>query len=361
MSFISQSDRKRETKRNFSIERFFPVNAEEISSRTIGNGDHQLVIVVTVEPVVQQLYELEKRGYWIAAIVPEFLLALRFLQRTNSMDPNCEVYMKESDGHWSFGELMNGNLIRWEWLNQQEVLEPLSESVNKKRYVVSPDELDLPLESLGAESVNRTQEQLALEEEKNILHGNSSPLVDFRGEGIPARDPLRFIVVPFAAFLYSLIAALFTASLILILNSRYATNQADLFRRQQEQTFAEQLPNSKIPMDIPSRLRSELKKAELTDSQSKDLPRLESSIPALTKFLSTIPGDGVFRLDAFRTEGTTVSRVTGVAETLKDFELLLNSLRSNGFEFPNPSLNQTGSDFYGFQMESVRLILGGPS
>ncbi len=355
-ALLSRSERKREADRNYCIEQFVPLNAEEFTSQIIEGNDQGLVIAVTLEPVNDLMNKLEWEGKWVGAVVPEFLLALQSLQRKQRLEADHEIYLQEASDIWNFGLVHDGLLVRWEWISFHEVVSRLSETLPLplKRYVVASDVIEVGSDAPSFEFLPFSQTQLADEEEIQVLQGRSVPIVDFRGAKVPAKNPLRAMVLPATIFLYSTIIALSIASVYFFEGARLVNEIASSCRQEQEDLFRTAFPNSRIPVDIPSRFRSEAKKAEVSGLQAEKAPKLESVTVVLNYFLRAVPDKGAYRFDTLRIDGSTISRCNGIAESLADFETLLKSFRANDFVFPNPSLNQLGDSHYGFQFDSMQ-------
>lgn len=353
-SLLSRSEWRKESVRNFCIEQYVPLDAEEIESRQIGGYDSGLVLAVHLKQVNNLVEKQEQDGNWIGAIVPEFLLSLSSLLRKEKVKVNCEVYIEEDFDTWNYGSLQDGTLVLWEWMTEKEVANRLAIPCSLRRLVVASKRSFDSTNLAPYEYVQSSNTELADDEEFRILQGSSDPMVDFRGPKVRTRDPFRSMVLPLATLLYALVVACLIASVLFFETARRVNDVTTSLRIDQAEMFRKAFPEGRIPVDIVTRLRSETKKAETNEAQAQKTPRLEMSFDVFKQFLAAIPDSGDFRIESIRFDGTTISSCRGIARSLGDFQTLVAALQASEFSFPNPSLNQLGDSHYGFQFESMR-------
>ena len=308
-----------------------------------------------MDEVNQKIRELEHQGAWISAVVPEFLLAFKRLQSTKNFPSNYEAYVQESPGIWNYANIENGEIVWWEWINDIELLDRLSRIREVARYVVSTDTVNGRSDTQPFNQLKLTQLELAEAEATLILQGKSTPIVDLRSKRVPTKSPFRELERPVTVAIFSMIASIMFSMFFLIreINQNYAL--ASSCRAQQSSLFKEKFPSSRVPIDISSRLRSELKKYQLTDIQAERLPKIQPALPTFLRFLAALPEKGEFRFDSLAVDGVLVVKCKGVAKSLVDLEIVLESLKAKGAAFANPSLSQLDGGFYGFQIDSMQV------
>lgn len=353
-AMIPGKECKQESRRNYCVEQFIPLNAEEIASQVYGQTESGVVIAVELQPVNQLLQNLESNGRWVAAIVPEFLLALESLNRRYKLGSDYELFLRESTNAWNFGQVQHQRLVRWEWIGDCEVAERLSTTASTNRYVIATNMADVSLDASHTEVLLHSQSDLADEEESLILAGKSVPKIDFRSAKLPARAPLRAIVKSTIVLLYSCILALTIASFFLFRNYREMDAIAASSRQEQVKLFQAAFPTSRTPVDIVSRLKSEIKKAQGDESQAKKMEILAPAAALFDQFVHALPENGDFRFDTIRIDGNRAIHCSGIAKTLADYEAIEESLRKNDFAFPNPSINQLANSTFRFQFDSIQ-------
>jgi len=355
LSQLPREALKVEADRNYCIEQLVPWSAEEITSQVIGNRTCDLLIVAGLDEVNQKIRELEHQGAWISAVVPDFLLAFKRLQSTKNFPSNYEAYVQESPGIWNYANIENGEIVWWEWINDIELLDRLSRIREVARYVVSTDTVNGRSDTQPFNQLKLTQLELAEAEATLILQGKSTPIVDLRSKRVPTKSPFRELERPVTVAIFSMIASIIFSMFFLIreINQNYAL--ASSCRAQQSSLFKEKFPSSRVPIDISSRLRSELKKYQLTDIQAERLPKIQPALPTFLRFLAALPEKGEFRFDSLAVDGVLVVKCKGVAKSLVDLEIVLESLKAKGAAFANPSLSQLDGGFYGFQIDSMQV------
>jgi len=116
-------------------------------------------------------------------------------------------------------------------------------------------------------------------------------------------------------------------------------------QQMQEEAFRELFPKQSLPTDIAGRLKSEHRKLLAGLTEIDKAPPINSSLPILVRFLETLPDQTIFRIDGIRVISSEIIAIDGAVKTLQDFETLVSTLRSKGFRFATPNIQQMVDGF----------------
>jgi type II secretory pathway component PulL len=114
-----------------------------------------------------------------------------------------------------------------------------------------------------------------------------------------------------------------------------AGRQAMAVTAKQADVFRSVFPNTKVPVGVATRLRSELAKLKGLKGDDSTLPDSVAAITVLERLLKSVPADKRFRFLEIRIEEGRLY-LDGEARVHSDAETIAQRLRAEGFEVSSP-------------------------
>ena len=349
---------------SYELEQYLPLDAERMvidiiagprgirTQRNLG-----LVVVADRGALEAAISDMEETGDWIAGISARFLLVSQYWCQKNGLRDGHLLWQADNQDCWDYLKLNAGRPIKWRWLDSKAAIElVLNDAESGSVHVVGnlPDDFAKQLEQASISAVVHKASDIddwTAKAKRLWLRGSWKPWSDFRGS-----VKTRYRSAPMYASLLVL-----TASILILLAScagyvfwkngqlSDAISNGDAERTS---TFERLFPRQSVPTDIPGRLTSELRKLESSKQELSKEPPIYSSFPIVIHFLKNLPEEATFRIDAIRAKSQQLSSVEGSAKSLTDFQSIVGSLRTGGFEFAEPSVTQMKD---GFSLRLERL------
>jgi hypothetical protein len=362
------SDKKSSAqRRSFELEPYLPIAAESMvvaSLRSASNND-RLILIADRDRIQSAIDRYEANGHWIGAISCTSFIALQHAVETSFLNRTCNVMWKRDDDSWEFFAIQDGVPTAWQWLNLDSIpndiwFENPSEDIASIPMIVigqiDHEMEEKLLEYFGHIDVrpSRAIEEFAEQSAHRILSGESTPWFDLRRKPVVTLEsiaPLRWSLLTFCIVLW---LALIASSAIVLLRSWVLAAQTDDHEKAQVALFQELFPQQSIPVDIPGRLRSELRQSNADREEFTKAPPMHSGLPTLVHFLNSIPDGPTFRIDLIQVKEQQILTVEGAVRSLDDAEKLADAIKTAGFEFKDPG-NMRMAD--GFTIKLVNLKL----
>jgi hypothetical protein len=284
------SDKKSSAqRRSFELEPYLPIAAESMvvaSLRSASNND-RLILIADRDRIQSAIDRYEANGHWIGAISCTSFIALQHAVETSFLNRTCNVMWKRDDDSWEFFAIQDGVPTAWQWLNLDSIpndiwFENPSEDIASIPMIVigqiDHEMEEKLLEYFGHIDVrpSRAIEEFAEQSAHRILSGESTPWFDLRRKPVVTLEsiaPLRWSLLTFCIVLW---LALIASSAIVLLRSWVLAAQTDDHEKAQVALFQELFPQQSIPVDIPGRLRSELRQSN-ADPPSPFETRIEGA------------------------------------------------------------------------------------
>ena len=348
----------------YQLEQYLPLDAEQmvIGVRASPNGmrtkrEQGLVVVADREALEATIAELEKGGTWIAGVTPRFLMGVQFWSQEKGIRDGHILWQNVEQDAWDYLKLRAGRPTIWRWLDSKTAIEEiLKDTLSSKVHLVGNlvDDLKGQVEQAGhAIRIHEASsiDVWAMKAERLWTGGNWNSWSDLCGS-VKTRyqsAPIYASLLVLTAFLLMLLAA--CSGYLYWKNSHLSDSiaKSDLERTE---LFDRLFPRQSVPTDIPGRLMSELRKLESSKQELSKEPPIYSSFPIVVHFINQLPEEAVFRIDAIRAKSQQLSSIEGSTRSLTDFQVLVSSLRTGGFQFAEPSVTQMKD---GFSLRLERL------
>jgi len=391
-SSVQSFQRLSDTRLSFELETLLPIDAEEMAVRRVNE-----LIVVTNKSMAQSLVDTkEDQGNWIGGVSPLVFLAIEeWISCTNKSQlalPSAYqiLWMSDQSDYSDLVSISNGMPCHWTVLDnrrlEQElttylqdlsslqrsgqganatdsepmalatgsdpaIIQSITPDPNQKIPLVilgkSPHDFDSFLKSLPVliHEPEASQHEFAKRYSKRWLGGSVAPWCDWRGGSLRTRAPLAPLArsLTLLALTSCVVVGLVFGWLVwdgLAIQSRLNASQ-----QMQEEAFRELFPKQSLPTDIAGRLKSEHRKLLAGLTEIDKAPPINSSLPILVRFLETLPDQTIFRIDGIRVISSEIIAIDGAVKTLQDFETLVSTLRSKGFRFATPNIQQMVDGF----------------
>jgi type II secretion system protein L len=177
--------------------------------------------------------------------------------------------------------------------------------------------------------------EVLLSASDKILRGQIDVLVDLKRGPFGRRRgnaALRRYTAALAICATILVVA---TSAALLYRGHSASHEADQAIARQADVFQQVFPNSKVPVGVLTRLRSELSKLQGLRGDDGSLPSRVSSLVVLERLLKSVPADKRFRLLEVRIEEGRLY-LDGETRVHSDAEAIAQQLRAEGFKVSPP-------------------------
>ena len=352
----------------YELEQYLPLDAERMAIGVVSHSEsisrkkrgQGLVVVADKESVGKTVSDLEQHGIWVAGIAPSVLMGAQYWAEESAIQ-NCELLWKaEGKEAWDYLKIENGKPTQWRWLDEHSAIS----------IVASPDSAidvhvvgilnDSSNEILAASGKATLQHdwvpvgEYANKAEKLWVAGHWNAWLDWGRNNLKTQ-------YAWAPMYGSLLAMTGSVFLLLMACVGYVYLQTVQF----EQSIAENdaarsaeferlFPKQSVPRDIAGRLQSELRKLETNKQDLSKEPPIYSSLPVMVHFLNQLPEEAVFRIDRITANSQQIGSVDASVKSLSDSEALLANLRSGGFQFAPPGVNNMKD---GFSIRLERLTL----
>jgi hypothetical protein len=288
-----------------------------------------------------------------------------------------DCLMESDNDGWDLVRVKNAVPTDWLWLGINDIVSELthatllggSNSVDERLpiqqspiVVVSSNfaELVSELSKLDRKILledQTNQKQLASEFARRIIRGTHKPMIDFRGDKLPTKEPLAPLRYSLFAFLSLLVLAIAIFHASLWWRASYFAKSANDSDIAQDVVFRQLYPGERVPTDVRGRLRSEWKKIQSSLAEMDDAPPIESSLPPIIRLLNCLPKEEVFRIDTIQSKSMQISLVEGATRKLDGFEAIIQSIRKGGFDFQQPNVTNMAD---GFIIRIEKLTLRNP-
>ncbi len=341
----------------FAIEEMLPADAEDLAI-AITSSEPKLIVAVDAARFQAEVVRLESNGAWIAGVVPLALMATQSVVR-RSRYKDADIFWQDNEKNcWNWVCVRNGQPVRWRWGQETSVVDEfLSASVEIRQ----PSHSNLPIVVIGEPSeaeleLLRGKGQIiefgtlsmsdeALQAASVCRRSAYRPWIDLRSSRLKASQPFRPLLAGLTILGVALL--LFQQVLLWNLGNLTASQHSTIAESDEEQhrLFRLQYPKAAVPTDIPGRLRSELQKLTKSQSELHSQPPVISALPISVDFLSSLPDDAQFRIDAMSCQSERVSNIDGAVATLDDLQKLVTSLRSARFQFQEPNVTPMRDGF----------------
>ena len=352
----------------YELEQYLPLDAERMAIGVVGYGEsisrkkrgQGLVVVADKESVIKTVSDLEEQGIWIAGIAPRFLMGAQLWAEESAIQ-NCDLLWKADEKEaWDYLKIENCKPTQWRWLDEHSAICIVTSPNSAIDVHVVGMLNDSSNEMLAASGKTILQHdwlpvsEYANKVEKLWVAGRWNAWLDLGKNNLKTR-------YAWAPMYRSLLAMTGSALLLLMACVGYVYWQTI----QLEQTIAENdaarsaeierlFPKQSVPRDIAGRLQSELRKLETNKQDLSKEPPIYSSLPVMVHFLNQLPEEAVFRIDRITANSQQIGSVDASVKSLSDSEALLANLRSGGFQFAPPGVNNMKD---GFSIRLERLTL----
>lgn len=163
-----------------------------------------------------------------------------------------------------------------------------------------------------------------------------------------ARGPLR---LDLAAFQLAIIVLLGSFVFSAWQQLQRAQSKTDQHVMAQEEVFRELFPESRLPVGVLSRLKSERGKLAGVRGKSEDQVDPISVLPILHRFLSAVPSDMRLRIVSSKIDGEGID-LSGEVREFADADRLAAALRSAGFLVTPPRTSRLPDQGVSFRLEA---------
>jgi hypothetical protein len=400
-SSVQSVQRLSDTRLSFELETLLPIDAEEMAVRRVND-----LIVVTNKSIAQSIVDTEEdQGKWIGGVSPLVFLALEeWISCTNKSQlalPSAYqiLWMSDQLDYSDLVSISNGMPCQWTVLDnrrlEQELAtyllapsslqasnhrnngsnpEPLALDTGSDTAIIQriapvanqkipllilgkpPHDFDSVLKSLPVivHEPEASQHEFAERYSKRWIDGSVAPWCDLRGGSLRTRAPLA----PLARSLTLLaLTSCVVVGLVfgwLVWDGFAIQGRLKASEQMQEEAFRELFPKQSLPTDIAGRLKSEHRKLLAGLTEIDKAPPINSSLPILVRFLETLPDQAIFRIDGIRVISSEIIAIDGAVKTLQDFETLVSTLRSKGFRFATPNIQQM-VDGFTLRLERIKF------
>jgi hypothetical protein len=376
-------------KLKYELERFLPFDAEELLVASLNGRSFKrspLILAASKLKVEEHLKQLPYPKQWISCISPEPLILVQFWLLKNRNHSPSVIYVETNrrtisvepntlpKSYWDAVTLKRGNPESWEWIDEDELVRRLEGNSPSSSILL----IDQPTTSTKYRSLNRVVEQLHSRSTTN--EPNTAPIVtvlevDLHELRDSAMDDIRnrrwlpwFDFKRHAALangaghpllrstlfgLSCLTTVLWGATFVICAQIFELRQESETVRQTHISTFSQEFPKQSIPVDIPGRMRSELRKLEDNQTQFANVPQWASALPLLVSIIDALPDEAIFRWDQILVNPQRDSSLTGAVKDLSDFEAIRNSLQKRGFQFSPPGTTQL-ADGYSIKIERLR-------
>ena len=366
----------------FLVEEQLPLDAEDMIVSSLRShrrmSGSSLIVVTRRQPILDAAILCEQNHHWIASVSSLALLAVDELILKLQIS-SFDCLMKSDTDGWDLVAVRDSVPVHWKWLGTNDIIPELhqvSSSSNENALLgaglvtqlpivmVSPSNIDglmRELHQLSREIIVEDQQnqcQLASDFSDRIVRGTHIPMLDFRGDKLPTKEPFAPLRYSILAFLSLMVIAMTILHAGLWWKAIHLSKSASDSDIAQDVEFRKLYPGERVPTDVRGRLRSEWKKIKSSLEELQDAPPIESSLPPLVRLLNSLPRDEVFRIDTLQSKSTQITLVEGATRKLDGFEAIVQSIRKGGFEFQQPNVT-TMAD--GFIIRIEKLTLKNPS
>jgi type II secretory pathway component PulL len=176
---------------------------------------------------------------------------------------------------------------------------------------------------------------LALSAAMKLLEGRIEAPLELK-QGPFGRNRGNVALRRYAVALQAAVAILVLSAIAaLVYRGHAASRQAELIASRQVDVFQSVFPNSKVPIGVATRLRSELAKLKGLHGDDSTLPDSVSAITVLEGLLKSMPADKRFRFLEIRIEEGRLY-LDGETRVHSDAEAIALRLRAEGFDVSSP-------------------------
>ncbi|MEQ1830384.1 MAG: hypothetical protein ABL921_30785 [Pirellula sp.] len=395
---------------SYNIEQFLPLDGERmaieicsIGSRSLNEGRQSekserkdgLIVIADRESLLSKVETVESDGTWVAGIAPRmFLIAQRWCEINRVRD--ADLFFREDEAAWSYLRIQGGKPVVWSWLdNSEETLWGRIESCGGPVHVVGsldnairdrvgamlkreaePPRQCVPRqepgnegrEGLGQEAGNEGGDRVGAIREDVSFHDNLAeamveeagrlwksgkwrPWIDFR-IGVRTKYRNRLVYPGILAMTVAMLLVLTLATWNLFRQYSSLREQSIHDEEQIAAEFTRLFAGQELPVDVPGRLLSEARKLESTKEELVKVPAVRSSLPPLVRLLNHLPEGTVFRIDSMRLKSEQILGVEGSVQSLDGLGEIVTALRSKGYRFAEPNVNQM-KDGFTLRLESL--------
>lgn len=267
---------------SFELERFFPLDAEAMTSdysvrQTESENDEpsrpteRLVALAAESERFQPLVmALEEQAIEILSIVPHSLLiaraALASCEETRSIDlwlfgsERAEVLQANADGVWRWKQFPD----REQGFQRYQALQASVESVASPVLVVGHDEQSFAKHHLAAPTTakwsDHSSDQLAAEGASLALAGRWGNWLDLRRGDLAPRDPLYAISEPLKWLAFAAAFCFLSLSVASWYRGERMVRESQSIQQQQRAVYQKAFPNKRVPIAVMEGFRREHRK-----------------------------------------------------------------------------------------------------
>lgn len=385
---ISPASLESTEKLRYELERFLPLDAEELVVTSLDGVSFKkspLILVTSKSTLQDEIGRLTNPDQWLTCVSPEALIVIQqWLSQNPSCKPSVVCIKAVSDASlmdsnprgancWDVVTLANGKPTSWEWISSSDLEQiVVSDPVRKRIQLVDVSEspnnhqnedlksdenvsMQQPDAHSNCEIITVDYQKLKAAALEQVRLRKTKPWFDFKRNaklGGTATHPLSRSAL-FGFFCVNLVlwgCVIAIAKKVIDLN-----HQTESTLQAQEEAFLSEYPRQTVPVDIAGRLKSELRKLESSRSQLATVPEIPSAIPSLVALVNALPAEAVFRIDQLIINPQRDSTLSGAVKNLSDFDAIRNGLSENQFQYSPPGATQL-LDGYSIRVERLRLV-----
>jgi len=333
----------------YRLEEALPMEAEQLTAQFVEfSPDRAMGLAVQTQQVAPLLEALEQAGLEVPAICPtDWLAAWAYVTNDVSAAPDYLILVHDQQAQVL--RLVSGRPAGWyscpadahqilQSLRVDRVLAPLSSSQPRLAWIGQDVAgLEGQLAGQGYQLQRDTGMQVLEWAARAAAQRIASQAgwVNFRTGRLAqthldrqTRRLARLTAVAAAVLAVALTGSLWGRGL------RYQAAAGQSIR-QQEALFSGVFPGQGIPVNVPSRLGSELTRLEGLSGGGGDLPPTPSALDTLARIVAAMPGSVRLRLTNLQVSPTLV-HLEGQSRTHADAEALAAALRSGGMSCESP-------------------------
>jgi type II secretory pathway component PulL len=333
----------------YRLEEWIPWSTEDFVADFLAAGSKAIAITAACEPLAAFVGRLTERAVHVQTILPVALLAtLEHAER--SQWPASHTVAFQHNGWIDLLCIEDARPTTWYCLpaggtSVRRELDLLAIEHGTPTYLVDY-ELDTTVsdELRQSHSVQLVTDppttevrltDLALSAAEKLLEGRIEAPLDLK-QGPFGRNHGNVALRRYAAVLQIAVAVLVLSTIAaLAYRGHAAGRQAESAAARQAEVFRSVFPNTKVPVGVATRLRSELAKLKGLHGDDSALPDSIAAITVLERLLKSVPTDKRFRLLEIRIEEGRLY-LDGEARIHSDAEVIAQRLRAAGFEASSP-------------------------
>ena len=347
----------------YRLEEHLPVDVETLTAEFLPlSASEAMGVAVDTDYARGIMEQVESTGLEVAALCPTALLVLAHWV---GVSPDADLILMRMGNGAELFSMRDDRIASWDSLPADTTAARrsidaalLSGSPEKERIrllACGEGAGDLAGDSHGeAIEMQRLAEpslsEAACAVAERLLQGGSTPIaVDLCVDDLRAPAPWRAARTPLrlAAGLSCVLLAL-AAGVLLWKGWRSHQLEQD-YRQQQSAQFRKLFPNSRVPTNVPSRLRSERDRLAGVSGEQRDIPVRTEGLETLRMVAESLPKTMRLRILEFRVSDSGLM-LEGQVRSHGDAEVIFQSLRKMGFRVDPPRTEQLSGEGVAFTL-----------